>query len=110
MAQRARNLTAVACVAAEAWVQSLTWGSGLKDLARWHLRCRLQLRQQLPCPTSVVVKKKKKIQKREVWMDEKDKNVLYKQLHRTFVNRLMSSYSTHLRRVLQYYKANIVRS
>lgn len=43
-------------------------------------------------------------------MDEKDKNVLYKQLHRTFVNRLMSSYSTHLRRVLQYYKANIVRS
>ena len=36
------NLTAVAWVAAEAWVQSLTWCSELKDLVLPQLQLRIQ--------------------------------------------------------------------
>lgn len=32
MSQLVKNLIAAACVAMEAWVQTLAWGSGLKDL------------------------------------------------------------------------------
>ena len=37
MPQWVKNLTAVAWVASELWVQSLAWHSGLKDLALLHL-------------------------------------------------------------------------
>ena len=38
-----KNLTGVAGVPVEVWVQSLAWCSGLKDLALCHQRSQLQL-------------------------------------------------------------------
>ena len=43
MAQWVKNPTAVSKVAAEVWVLSPTWHSGLKDPALLWLQCRLQL-------------------------------------------------------------------
>ena len=45
VAQWVKNLTEAAQVAAEVWVSSPAWHSGLKDIASLHLRRRLQ--QQL---------------------------------------------------------------
>ena len=61
MAQWVKNPTAVALVAAEAWIQSLAWCKGLKDLMLqqlWH-SVQLQLRfspwaHELPYATDAV--------------------------------------------------------
>ena len=46
MTQWVKNLTAVAQVDVDAWVRSLAWSNGLKDLVLQqllHLQCRWQL-------------------------------------------------------------------
>ena len=65
MAQRVKNLTAAAQIAAEAWVQSPAHPSGLKDsalLQLWHssqLWLRLNLAWECPYAAGVATLKKK---------------------------------------------------
>ena len=57
----AQNMTAVAWVSAELWVQSLAWHSGLKGSGVAAAVAQIQsLAQELPCAVGVAIKKKKK--------------------------------------------------
>lgn len=60
MAQRVKNLTAVAQVTAEAQVQSLAWGSGLKICVAKDVVQVTAAAQKLPYATGVAKKEGKK--------------------------------------------------
>ena len=66
MVQWVKNPTAVAWVAAEPWIQSLAWPSGLKDPASLQLQLQLaakaqiqSLAQELPHASGVAIKKRR---------------------------------------------------